>query len=327
MDKKLKNRGRIIKTINPFYTKKKFSFCNKVMDAFAVGRKLCGGVNYRQEFIRREDGTLLRMCIYSPEKQTDDAVGLLWLHGGGYAIGVPEQDIPFIKNFVRNFNCVVVAPDYIRSVEEPFPAAILDCYDALVWLASNAKDLGVNPEKIFVGGESAGGGLTAALSLYARDMGEVNIAFQMPLYPMLDDRETPSSRNNDMPVWDTESNRLAWKLYLGEDTENVSQYAAPARATDYSRLPPTLTYVGTLEPFRDETVTYVENLRKAGVDVLFEIFDECYHGFDIVAPGSEPGKKAREFLLSGFSFATEHYSASQPEKSKPAKTLLSRKKI
>lgn len=311
MDKSLKIRGRIIKTINPFYTKKKFDFCNRIMNRFAVGRKLCGGVDYRQEFIRREDGSLLRICIYSPEKQKENAIGLLWLHGGGYAIGVPEQDIPFIKSFVKNFNCVVVAPDYTRSVEKPFPAALLDCYEALWWLRLNAAKLGVDEEKLFVGGDSAGGGLTAALTLYARDMNEVKIAFQMPLYPMIDDRETPSSENNNMPVWDTESNRLAWKLYLGDKSENVSCYAAPARATDFSELPPTLTYVGTLEPFRDETVKYVENLKNAGTDVFFEIFDDCYHGFDIVAPDSEPAKKAREFLMSGFSYAAEHYSAAQ----------------
>lgn len=90
-------------------------------------------------------------------------------------------------------------------------------------------------DKIFVGGNSAGGGMTAALTLYARDKGEVNIAFQMPLYPMLDDRPTKTSKNNDAPVWNTKSNIAAWKLYLGDDygTDRVSKYAAPARETDF----------------------------------------------------------------------------------------------
>ena len=130
-------------------------------------------------------------------------------------------------------------------------------------------------DKIFVGGNSAGGGMTAALTLYARDRGEVNIAFQMPLYPMLDDRPTKTSKNNDAPVWNTKSNIAAWKLYLGDDygTDMVSKYAAPARETDFSGLPPTLTFIGSIDPFLAETKSYVEALRAAGVPVEFRIFE------------------------------------------------------
>ena len=167
-----------------------------------------------------------------------------------------------------------------------------------------------------VGGESAGGGLTTALSLYARDKGEVNIAFQMPLYPMIDDRMiTESARNNNAPVWNSNLNERAWKLYLGElYGKDVPMYAAAARATDYKNLPPTVTFVGDLEPFRDETIEYVENLKKAGVPVKFEVYKGCYHGFDIACPDADISKKAIKFFIESFKYAVNNYFAAQINK-------------
>ncbi|MGM0900694.1 MAG: alpha/beta hydrolase fold domain-containing protein [Bacillota bacterium] len=150
-----------------------------------------------------------------------------------------------------------------------------------------------------VGGESAGGGLAAALSLYARDTKEVNIAYQMPLYPMMDDRMTTElARENNAPIWNSTTNRWAWKLYLGELFEkDVPVYAAAARATDYRNLPPTITFVGDIEPFRDETIQYVTNLKEAGIPVDFELYKGCYHGFDIISPTAEISKKATSFFI------------------------------
>lgn len=169
-------------------------------------------------------------------------------------------------------------------------------------------------DKIFVGGNSAGGGMTAALTLYARDRGEVNIAFQMPLYPMLDDRPTKTSKNNDAPVWNTKSNIAAWKLYLGDDygTDMVSKYAAPARETDFSGLPPTLTFIGSIDPFLAETKSYVEALRAAGVPVEFRIFEGGFHSFDIYY-FANIAKEANKFIRDGFKYAAENFSAPQPE--------------
>mgnify|MGYP001125490301 CR=1 FL=1 len=124
-------------------------------------------------------------------------------------------------------------------------------------MKAHAQELGIRDDQIMVGGDSAGGGLAAALTLYARDQQDVAIAFQMPIYPMLDDRmETESAQNNDMPVWNSKSNALAWRLYLAGlfGTDHVPPYAAPARADRYEDLPPTVTFVGDLEPFRDETI-------------------------------------------------------------------------
>jgi acetyl esterase/lipase len=241
----------------------------------------------------------------------ENVPGILWIHGGGYAIGAPEQGAGFYKRFINERNCVIVAPDYRLSIDAPYPAALEDCYEALLWMKANAKKLGIRENQLMAGGDSAGGGLTAALTLYARDKGEIKIAFQMPLYPMLDDRMTSeSARENNAPVWNSDSNKWAWKLYLGElYMKDVPAYAAAARATDYSKLPPTVTFVGDLEPFRDETIEYVENLRKAGVKVDFEIFKGCYHAFESLSPKAEISKKAISFFMKSFKYAVDNYFA------------------
>jgi len=231
----------------------------------------------------------------------------------GYAIGAPEQDEGFIQRFIGESGAVVVSPDYTLSVDRPYPAALNDCYAALLWLRDNGGRYGMREDQIFVGGDSAGGGLAAALSLYARDRGEVNIAFQMLLYPMLDDRLTESSRDNAAPVWNTESNENGWMLYLGDlyGTDCVPAYAAPGRAKDYSGLPPACSFVGSLEPFRDETAAYIENLRKAGVTAEFKVFDGCFHAFDLICGKSQVGREAAAFLMESYRYAAGNYFAEQ----------------
>ena len=167
-------------------------------------------------------------------------------------------------------------------------------------MKDHAHALGIRSDQLIVGGVSAGGGLTAAISLRARDTGDVKIALQVPLYPMIDDRqETESARENNAPVWNSETNRWAWRLYLGElSGGDVPAWAAPARATDLRGLPPTVTFVGDLEPFRDETVRYAERLKEAGVPVRFRVFERCFHAFDIVHPNAAVSLQARRFWTS-----------------------------
>lgn len=313
IDKEIRFRGRLIHLFLPFYTKKKFKFCNGVVKLLFKGKKFSNKFVYSQKNITRQDGTKLRVCIYTRKQKQPKAVGLLWIHGGGYAMGQPEQDFIFIKRFIKAYNCVVIAPEYTKSIEKPYPAALEDCYLSLLWLKENAENLGIDDSKIFVGGDSAGGGLTAALTLFARDKKEVNIAFQMPLYPMINCFQTESSKNNDAPVWNTKSNDIAWKIYLGDlyKTENIPKYASPSLETNYSGLPPTLTFVGDLEPFKDETITYVEDLKKAGVPTAFKLFGGCYHAFDIVNQKSQKAKDATNFLINGFVYACKNYSKEQ----------------
>lgn len=146
--------------------------------------------------------------------------------------------------------------------------------------------------------------------MYARDKGSVNIAYQMPLYPMLDDRDTESSKDNHAPIWNTKRNHAAWKLYLKGLTE-VPPYAAPARQTDYSNLPPAYTFVGDIEPFYCETLTYVENLKAAGVEASVDIYPNWFHAYDMFFPFKAMAKQAIAKFEEQFCYAAEHYFAPQ----------------
>jgi len=271
-------------------------------------------IQYKQHYITRPDGSQLRICVYAPHEPKENVPGLLWIHGGGYSIGIPEQDDAFILRFVKASGCMVVSPDYTLSLDKPYPAALDDCYDAPLWLRDNGAKYGMQQNQIFVGGNSAGGGLAAALTLLARDKGDVPIAFQIPLYPMLDDRPTDSSTDNDAPLWYSEVNDASWQLYLGEHyrSEMAPIYTAAARAEDYANLPPTCSFVGSIEPFADETITYIKNLEASGVPTHFKVFDGCFHAFDQICPDTEISKEAVEFLMESFNYAVENYFSPSP---------------
>lgn len=317
IDKQMRFRGKIINIFLGKYTIRKMHMRNKLTTLLFKGHSFTRKLVYKQIFIDREDGSKLRVCIYKPKNQKQTAcAGVLWIHGGGYAMGEPEQDIGFIKEIV-SLGCVVVAPAYTKSTQKPFPAALDDCYLALKWMNDNSDNLAYNSDKLFIGGESAGGGLTVATTLLARDKGEVNIAFQMPFYPMLDCGLTKSSTDNMAPVWNTKSNRLAWMLYLNNvhyDPKLQSKYASPANEVDYSKLPPALTYVGNIEPFKDETENYVNKLKDEGIDVKFSVFEGCFHGFDVVASGADKSKQAKQFWVDGLKYAINNYSSPQKNK-------------
>lgn len=311
--RKVSSAGKMIALC---FTKTRLKVANAVLRINLGGKCADKSIQYQERYIERKDGSKLRICIYKPKKEKTNMPGILWIHGGGYGLGIPEIDYKFIDKFMKQTDCVIVSPDYRLSVEEPYPAALEDCHLTLKWLKKNADKLGVRDDQIMVGGDSAGGGLTAAVTMYARDKKSVNVAFQMPLYPMIDDRMiTESAKDNNAPVWNSKLNYLGWKYYLGDlfETDNVPKYAAPSRETDYSNLPPTCTFVGSLEPFRDETIAYVENLKKAGVETHFRVFEGCYHGFEQTCPEASISKEANKFFMDTFNYAVEHYFAKQDD--------------
>jgi acetyl esterase/lipase len=179
--------------------------------------------------------------------------------------------------------------------EHPFPAPVEDCYVGLKWLFAHANQLGVEPSRIAIGGASGGGGLAAGLALLARDRGEVQVAFQLLIYPMIDDRNvTPASYAiTDPRMWNRESNRLGWKAYLGRDGggADVSPYAAAARATDLANLPPAYIPVGALDLFVDEDIEYAQRLIQAGVPTELHVYPGAFHGFDLFAPSAMVSKQ------------------------------------
>lgn len=239
--------------------------------------------------------------------------GILWIHGGGYRTGMTEMIyMSRALNLVKTYGAVVVTPEYRLSNETPYPAALEDCYAALKYLKEHIEELGINDSQLMVGGESAGGGLTAALCMYTRDKGEINIAYQMPLYPMIDNEDTESSKDNHAPIWNTKKNHSAWKLYLrGLEGKEVPAYAAPARQTDYSNLPPAYTFVGDIEPFYCETLTYIENLHKAGIEAKVDVYPNRFHAFDMMMPFKKVSKEAIAEFEKQFCYAVKHYFAPQ----------------
>lgn len=234
----------------------------------------------------------VRIKIYEPRVKNHTLPGVLYIHGGGYILGSADMMDYTLQELVSELECVIVSVDYRLAPEHPFPAPLEDCYAALTWFSGNAEKLGSDSSRIAVFGPSAGGGLTAAVSLLARDRNGPPIMFQMPLYPMLDDQLLTKSSNEitDDRVWNKAKSQLGWEMYLGEKGQE-SPYAAPARAADLSGLPPTYTCVGDLDPFRDETINYVSRLTQAGVPTEFHLYPGCFHGFEEYFPSAEVSQR------------------------------------
>jgi len=266
---------------------------------------------HKQTIYIKVDGRLVSMLLLTPLSGAENAPGVLWIHGGGYATGMKEMAfMGRAADLVREQGAVVLAPGYHLSALYPYPTALRECYGALLYLKKHAHSLGINPHQLMVGGESAGGGLAAAVCMLARDRGQVRVAFQMPLYPMIDNFDTPSSADNHARVWNTNRNHMAWRLYLrGDYDKEVSPYAAPARQTDYSGLPPAYTFVSTAEPFLDETRTYIENLQKAGVEASIDVYEGMYHAFDMMDPKHPTSREAIRNFNAAFAYARDHYFA------------------
>ena len=220
--------------------------------------------------------------LHRPPHPDNAGGALLWIHGGGYVIGSAAQDDRLCRRFADRLGVPVAAVDYRLAPKHPYPAALEDCYEALAWLT---RLPGIDPTGVAIGGASAGGGLTAALALLARDCGELAPIFQLMVYPMVDDRscDRPGVRNRRYRMWNPNTNRLGWTAYLnGADP----QVAVPSRHDDLSGLPPAWIGVGTLDPLHDENVEYARRLEDAGVACDLDIVTGAFHGFDIVAPSA-----------------------------------------
>lgn len=268
----------------------------------------------------RPDGTIqvqkakvgkMPILILKPKKTRENVSGILWIHGGGYMLGMKEMVyMGRAVNLVRKYGAVVISPGYRLSWQKPYPAALDDCYQALLFMRRHARKLGIRKDQLMVGGESAGGGLCAAVCMKARDRGEVNVAYQMPLYPMLSNVDTESSRDNHERVWNTTKNHIGWKLYLRKKAgSEVSPYASPIWQKDYSGLPPAYTFVGDGEPFYAETSMYVDRLRAAGIPAEMDIYHTDMHAFDMMRPDDAISRRAAEVFEEHFAYAVEHYFA------------------
>ena len=229
----------------------------------------------------------VRVLIWRPAGAAGALPAIFHIHGGGYIIGTPDMIAPEHRELVPTLNCVVVTVDYRLAPEAPHPAPIEDCYAALKWTFENAAGLGIDPQRIGVSGESAGGGLAAALALVARDRGEVPLAFQHLIYPMIDDRTCTTvdpHPHAGTHIWTAECNLFGWTALLGKAPGglDVDPYAAASRAADLKGLPPTYLSVGALDLFLDENLDYALRLTRAGVPVELHVYPGAYHGFEMV---------------------------------------------
>ena len=220
--------------------------------------------------------------VYAPDSPAPPGgrPALLDIHGGGFVCGDMAMEHGFCALAARALDAVVVAVEYRLAPEHPFPAGLDDCYAALQWMHAEAAGLGIDVERVAVGGQSAGGGLTAAVALLARDRGGPPICFQFLGIPELDHRlETPSMRAFvDTPMWHRPNAELSWQYYLGDDPGEVSPYASPAIAEDLSGLPPAYVTAMEFDPLRDEDITYALRLLQAGVSVELHSLPGTFHG-------------------------------------------------
>jgi acetyl esterase/lipase len=231
--------------------------------------------------------------VYTPRAPSGPRPLLYWIHGGGYIFGTIDMSDPRCDLFAETLDCVVVSVEYRLAPECPFPAPIEDCYTGLAWAAAHTEELGVDRTRIVIGGQSAGGGLAAALALLVRDRGEIPVAYQLLIYPMIDDRNASPSSHLVTKVWTRQANFLGWRCYLGAEPggPDVSPYAAPARALDLRGLAPAFIGVGTLDVFRDENIEYARRLLEAGVATELHVYPGAPHGFEGFAPNAEVSRR------------------------------------
>ena len=253
------------------------------------------GVDWHEREIKGPD-TPIKVRIYRPRASTGPVGCIFHIHGGGYVLG-NVAEVEFLhRPLAAELDCVIVTVDYRLAPETSFPGNIEDCYAALAWTFTNAGEIGVDRSRIGVMGESAGGGLAAALALLTRDRSEYSLAFQHLIYPMLDDRtcvRDPHPHTGEF-IWNPTSNHFGWSSLLGQEpgAAGISPYAAPARATDLAGLPPTFIGTAALDLFVDEDMDYASRLIRAGVPTELHVWPGAFHGFDLL-PGARVSDAAR----------------------------------
>jgi acetyl esterase/lipase len=223
-----------------------------------------------------------RPCVYS-------------IHGGGYILGTIDMEDLRFDRWSPELGVVGVAVEYRLAPETPYPGPLEDCYAGLKWVFDHCDRIGADPNRIGISGASAGGGLAAGLALLVRDRAELDLAFQMLIYPMIDDRQQTPSSQWEVPIWNPRANEFGWRSYLGPlyGTEDIPPYAAAARAADLQGLPPAYVSVGTLDGFCDEDIAYAQRLNQAGVPTELHVYPGAPHGFDGMAPSTPLARRGR----------------------------------
>lgn len=240
----------------------------------------------------------ITVSIFKRRTHVPGGPAIYHIHGGGMVLGDRTTGVDMALEWVQLFDAVTVSVEYRLAPDHPDPAPVNDCYAGLVWTATHADELGFDPGRLILVGGSSGGGLAAGVALMARDQGGPALAAQVLSCPMLDDRnDTISSHQIDgIGLWDRDTNEAGWNALLGDrrKTDQVSMYAAPARATDLSGLPPAYIDCGSVEVFRDEDVAYASAIWAAGGAAELHVWAGGFHSFDGMAPRAAVSVAARE---------------------------------
>ena len=241
-------------------------------------------------------GDPIELAVIQRIGRTGPTTGVYTIHGGGMMFGHHLGNLDSYDDWLLDHDVVLISVDYRLAPEHPDPYPVEDCAAGLVWVAEHADELGIDPDRIVIAGQSAGAGLAAGTALLMRDRGGPAVLGQILVSPMLDDRDrTVSTQQIDgVGVADRQMTRFGWDAYLGErrGTDDVSEYAAPARAISLADLPPTYIDCGSAEVFRDETVSYASALWAAGVDAELHVWPGAFHGFTSMVPDATVSRRA-----------------------------------
>lgn len=261
------------------------------LPAMRAGMALTGRVTALRDLEVVAISATSSVRVLRPEGVGDKPPAVLWIHGGGYVWGSAAVNDRAVRRMAQRLGIVAVSVDYRLAPEHPYPAALDDCYAALQWLL--ARD-DIDHRRIVLAGKSAGAGLVAALALRCTDEGLVDLAGQLLIYPMLDDRTVHRTNAVAARGWTPEDNAFGWRSYLGCDpgADGVTDYAAAARRADLTGLPPAWIGVGAADLFYEESVDYAHRLRAAGVRTQLVIVPGGFHGFDVVGA---PSRAVRQF--------------------------------
>ncbi|KZS67410.1 alpha/beta hydrolase [Mycobacterium kansasii] len=269
----------------------------RTVDQLMATRPPITGVAVQHHAVDTDDGATLTLHWYHATTEQPPGSAVLYLHGGGMIFGMRELGGLYdwlTRRYVAASGVPMLLVDYRTAPESAHPVPVHDCFAALEWLHGHAGELGVDPARVAVMGDSAGGALAAAVCLMARDRGGPAIAQQLLVYPMLDDRTAlPDPELVPFVTWTYDDNITGWQALLGQSAgaHGVSSYAAPARASDVSRLPPTYIDVGDLDIFRDEDVAYARRLAAAGVPTELHVHPGCPHAFEGMAPNAAVSRR------------------------------------
>lgn len=235
--------------------------------------------------------------IYQPEDYSSGAA-VLWIHPGGYIMGNTGLNDRQCSDLARDLCLLVVSVEYRLAPKHPFPAAIDDCLEAWQFMLSSAGEWGLDPSRIAIFGQSAGGGLAASLAQRVADSGGQQPAAQLLMYPMLDDRTAANTELDTIKhfFWNNKNNRAAWACYLGKPpgSDSVPQYAVPSRRKDLSGLPPAWIDSGELDLVYDDAREYARRLEAAGVSSEFHVTPQAPHAYDGILPDSSVAKETQE---------------------------------